>query len=56
MAKIDKKEWQDNLDDFLDIAQADALNKITIEEVWQFLIAQRQEGRSAILGSVTKLL
>lgn len=50
-----EKEWQDSLDDLFDIAHADALNKITIEEDRLFLIEQRKRGRPGTMGGVDKV-
>ncbi|GBP23163.1 hypothetical protein EVAR_82326_1 [Eumeta japonica] len=49
-----EKEWQDNLEYLFDIAHADALNKITIEEDKLFLIAQRKRERPGTIGGVDK--
>lgn len=51
-----EKEWQDSLEDLFDIAYADALNKITIEEDRLFLIEQGKRGRPGTIGGVDKVL
>lgn len=51
-----EKKWQDSLEDLFDIAHADALNKITIEEDRLFLIEQRKRGRPGTIGGVDKVL
>ncbi|CAH0562819.1 unnamed protein product [Brassicogethes aeneus] len=48
-----EKEWQNCLEDLFDIAHADALNRITIEEDRLFLIEQRKRGRPVRAGPST---
>lgn len=49
-------QWQDKIDALFDIAHANALDMIRIDEDRQFLIAQRQAGRPGKMGSVDKKL
>lgn len=53
--KNKRKEFEDGLNDLFDIAHADALSMIKIDEDKQFLIAQRIKGRQGcMLGVDTK--
>lgn len=49
-----EKQWQRKLGGLFDIAHADALNIMKVEEDKQFLLAQREEGRRGLIGSVDK--
>ena len=51
-----EKDWSNSLDDLFDIAYADALETIKIEEDRQFLLAQRQKGRPGKMIGVDKVL
>ena len=48
-------EWKQNLDDIFNIAHADALNLIDIEEDKKFLILQRQPTRKGKMAGVDKI-
>lgn len=58
-AKISFKERENlfvnNLDNLFDIAHAEVMTKLRIEEDKQFLLAQRQPGRVGCLGAVDKI-
>ncbi len=45
-------KFTDMLDDLFDVAHADALQMIKIDEDREFLIAQREKGRRGCLGSI----
>lgn len=47
--KQKRESWKDSLDDLFDMAHADALNLIKIEEDKQFLIQQRLKGRQGCM-------
>jgi hypothetical protein len=49
-------EFAQDLDNLFDIAHADALDLIKIQEDKEFLIAQRQPGRQGCIGSVDRTL
>jgi hypothetical protein len=49
-------EWNNDLDNLFDIAHANALNLMNIEEDKQFLILQRQRGRKGKMAGVDKAL
>lgn len=49
-----EEEWKLALEDLFDIAHANALNMIKIEEDKEFLLSQRQKGRPGKLGSLDK--
>lgn len=51
-----ESNWSHDLDELFDIAHADALQMIKIEEDKQFLLAQRQKGRRGKMGSIDKKL
>lgn len=53
--KQKEEEWRMKLEDLFDIAHADALNMIRIQEDKQFLIAQREKGRRK-MGGLDKTL
>lgn len=48
--------WQQKIDELFDIAHANALEIIRIDEDRQFLIAQRQAGRPGKMGNVDRKL
>lgn len=54
--KEKENNWQKNLDELFDIAHADALNIIGIEEDKQFLLLQRKEGRPGKIGNIDRKL
>ena len=53
-----KKEegWKDGLESLFDIAHADAMNMISMQEDREFLLAQREAGRRGKMGSVDKAM
>lgn len=51
-----ESNWSHDLDELFDIAHADTLQMIKIEEDKQFLLAQRQKGRPGKMGSIDKKL
>ena len=55
---LQKKEenWKDDLEGLFDIAHANAMNMISIQEDREFLLAQREVGRRGKMGSVDKVL
>ncbi|GBO44032.1 hypothetical protein AVEN_162616-1 [Araneus ventricosus] len=54
--KRQQQEFVSNLDNLFDIAQADALQLMKIEEGRMFLQLQREQGRPGHLGGVDKIL
>lgn len=48
--------WSQDLDELFDIAHADALEMIIIEEDRQFLLAQRKKGQPGKIGSIDRKL
>lgn len=54
--RSNEKEFVDRLDDLFDIAHADAMKIITIQEDKEFLLAQREKGRRGNLAQVDKVL
>ena len=52
--KMKEKEWKTSLDDLFDIAHAQAMEQISIEEDRQFLTAQREVGRRGIMADFSK--
>jgi len=54
--KEKENNWQKTLDELFDIAHADALNIIGIEEDKQFLLLQRKEGRPGKIGNIDRKL
>ena len=54
--KARENSFISSLDDLFDVAHADALNMMTIEEDKQFLLAQREKGRrGSMVGLDAKL-
>jgi len=51
-----EKNWKEGLEDLFDIAHADALELMTIQEDKDFLIAQREKGRRGQMGAVDTAL
>lgn len=47
--------WQAGLDDLFDIAHANAMKIINIQQVKEFLIAQRKKGRRGRMGNIDKI-
>lgn len=54
--RSNEKKFVDKLDDLFDIAHADAMKIITIQEDKEFLLAQREKGRRGYMGQVDKVL
>ena len=50
--KAKEESWKAGLDELFDIAHAEALDLIVIEEDRQFLLAQREAGRRGKMGNV----
>jgi len=51
-----EKHFQNSLNNLFDIAHKDAFNIIKIDEDWQFLTLQRQEGRVGYMAGMDKKL
>lgn len=51
-----EETWNNNLDDLFDVAHANALEMIRIQEDRDFLLTQREKGRPGKMGSVDKTL
>lgn len=51
-----ENEWKEGLEDLFDIAHADTMELMTIEEDKEFLQAQRKKGRPGKLGSLDTAL
>lgn len=54
--KLKEDMWSNNLDDLFDVAHANALQMIRIQEDKDFLLAQREKGRPGKMGGVDKRL
>lgn len=54
--EMHEKAFTDCLEDLFDIAHADALNMITIDEDKQFLMAQREKGRRGCMYKIDGVL
>jgi hypothetical protein len=54
--KAMEKKFQEELDDLFDIAHANALQLITIDEDINFLLAQREKGRRGYMAGIDKEL
>lgn len=54
--KSNEKQFSEKFNDLFDIAHAEALSKITIDEDRNFLMAQREKGRRGIMAGEDKTL
>ena len=54
--QLKETKWRELLKGRFDIAHAEAMNLITIEEDRKFLVAKRETGRSGLIGTVDKAL
>ena len=54
--KMKEEEWKTSLDDLFDIAHAQAMEQINIQEDRQFLTAQCEVGRPGMMAGVDKTL
>ena len=50
--KAHEEKFKQSLDDLFDVAHANALSMMTIEEDKQFLMAQREKGRQGCMGGI----
>jgi len=54
--KNNEEDWKNGLEQFFDIAHANAMDVISIDEDRAFLLAQREAGRPGKMGNVDKVL
>lgn len=47
---MNESEWKESLEDLFDIAHANAMALMTVEEDKQFMQAQRKKGRPGKMG------
>lgn len=55
-SKVKVENFKEKIDDLFDIASADALNKMSIEEDKNFLLMQRQKGRPGCMAGIDMTL